>query len=470
MYAILQSSFSAEYVKTVKDRKLHILENTVPDDLATWHSPYTDALYMNLTLSQDFGTMIEMIGIITPDTCNAMLEDKKLMDNVRNINFDMTFVDCFYLNPCLTAVAIHLSLPFVCRTTWVESMIVRTPSLPSFVPALFTSYTDKMTFWERVTNAYTGLYYFWFDLPCRNGENDKAIMAKYTPQYKSMQELVRQALLHIQTRDHLCEAPDVTMPNVLMVPGVTANPPKPLPKQFDAVVNPKHGKGIILVAFSGYVNKFPINILEKMFDAYRQLPQTVLMRYTGNMDKIKSIVPENVHLFTWMPLNDLLGHKNTKAFVTHAGNNARYEAVYHGVPMVAMPFFADQPNNAQMIARRKFGFHLNINNFSSAELRDALEQVIADPIYRNNIKHLSDIMKDRPMSASDTAAFWIEHVMKFGGNHLRSYGYEMPWYQFAMLDIVGCLLLVEAFAILGLVVVCKKCCCKRDVAQKEKLS
>ena len=48
----------------------------------------------------------------------------------------------------------------------------------------------------------------------------------------------------------------------------------------------------------------------------------------------------------WLPQNDVLGHKQTKLFLSHCGSNSVYEAAYHGVPMVAIPFGGDQPMNA----------------------------------------------------------------------------------------------------------------------------
>ncbi len=39
--------------------------------------------------------------------------------------------------------------------------------------------------------------------------------------------------------------------------------------------------------------------------------------------------------------------KNTRLFITHAGNNGQLEALYHGVPMLAMPVAGDQNRNGQ---------------------------------------------------------------------------------------------------------------------------
>ena len=50
-------------------------------------------------------------------------------------------------------------------------------------------------------------------------------------------------------------------------------------------------------------------------------------------------------------------------------------------------------------------------------------------------------MKHRPMTAKQTAAFWIEHVLQFGGEHLKPSSVHLTWWQFYCLDILGVLLL-----------------------------
>lgn len=41
-------------------------------------------------------------------------------------------------------------------------------------------------------------------------------------------------------------------------------------------------------------------------------------------------------------LQDVLGHPNTKAFVSHCGVHSINEAAYHGVPVVAVPIQFEQ--------------------------------------------------------------------------------------------------------------------------------
>ena len=58
------------------------------------------------------------------------------------------------------------------------------------------------------------------------------------------------------------------------------------------------------------------------------------------------------------------------------------------------------------------------------------------------------------MNARDTAAYWVEHVLEFGDNHLRSHALNMPWYSLYMIDILAFLLLVAILTCGFLLFVC----------------
>lgn len=65
----------------------------------------------------------------------------------------------------------------------------------------------------------------------------------------------------------------------------------------------------------------------------------------------------------------------------HCGLNGVWEAVYHGVPMVAMPLFMDQLDNAQRIVSRGMGVKVDIATLTSDILADAIRTVINDKRY-----------------------------------------------------------------------------------------
>lgn len=75
----------------------------------------------------------------------------------------------------------------------------------------------------------------------------------------------------------------------------------------------------------------------------------------------------------------LTGHPKTRAFVTHGGTNGLYEAVYHAVPLVGIPLFADQSYNLGSLSSRGAAVVLNFNQLTVDELTEALNTVINQP-------------------------------------------------------------------------------------------
>lgn len=76
-----------------------------------------------------------------------------------------------------------------------------------------------------------------------------------------------------------------------------------------------------------------------------------------------------------------LGHSKIRAFVTHGGLGSCQEAVYHGVPMVIIPLFADQDWNARRAAEDRTAVVLDFLEITSESLLDALNTVINDSRY-----------------------------------------------------------------------------------------
>ncbi|CAG2108284.1 unnamed protein product [Medioppia subpectinata] len=60
--------------------------------------------------------------------------------------------------------------------------------------------------------------------------------------------------------------------------------------------------------------------------------------------------------------------------ITHGGNNTITETFSCGKPMIVMPLFSDQYDNAQRVHEKGFGIRLNPHNCSEQQLLDSIEK------------------------------------------------------------------------------------------------
>lgn len=74
----------------------------------------------------------------------------------------------------------------------------------------------------------------------------------------------------------------------------------------------------------------------------------------------------------------VIGHPKVKAFITHGGSHGIYEGICNGVPMVMLPLFGDQGDNAQRLVARGVAEALSIFDVTSEKLLVALRKVLND--------------------------------------------------------------------------------------------
>ena len=75
---------------------------------------------------------------------------------------------------------------------------------------------------------------------------------------------------------------------------------------------------------------------------------------------------------TIIPLVDLV--------ITHGGNNTTTESFHFGKPMVALPLFWDQYDNAQRVDETGFGVRLATYAFEPAELTGTIDRLLVSPV------------------------------------------------------------------------------------------
>uniref|UniRef100_A0A3B4BNT9 glucuronosyltransferase n=1 Tax=Pygocentrus nattereri TaxID=42514 RepID=A0A3B4BNT9_PYGNA len=438
---------------------------------------------------QNFILLLDIVGEVSVRNCESLLFNKTLMQKLKDWDFDAVLTDPF--DPTGAIIAEHFSIPSIFMQVnlacGVDFPATQCPSPASYVPQRYTFYTDQMSLWQRTVNlmrtflqpmacrhlytqadeiasrflrretsmveimSHAALWLMRFDFVFEfpravmpnmvmiggiSAAKPKALPTRET----SMVEIMSHAALWLMRFDFALEFPRAVMPNMVMIGGISAAKPKALPTDLEEFVNGSGEHGFIVFTLGSMVSELPEVKAKEFFDAFRQIPQRVLWRYTGVVPKD---APKNVKLMKWLPQNDLLAHPKAKAFITHGGTHGLYEGICNGVPMVMIPLFGDQGDNVQRMVARGVAETLNIYDITSEKLLVALRKVIHDKSYKEKMMKLSAIHRDRPIEPLDLAVFWTEFVMRHkGADHLRPAAHDLNWVQYHSLDVIGFLLLI----------------------------
>lgn len=255
------------------------------------------------------------------------------------------------------------------------------------------------------------------------------------------------------------------MPNVIYIGGFQCQPAQALPVELEEFMQSSGEHGVVIMSLGAVVGALPTAITEAIATAFAEIPQKVVWRYHGERPLT---LGNNTLLLEWFPQNDLLGHPKTRVFVSHGGSNGIYEAIYHGVPVLALPLLFDQFDNILRLQVRSAARVLQVATLTSQEFLEALKDILENTLYRSSIRKLSELHRDRPLSPLDSATFWIEYVMRHrGAAHLRSEAINLPWYSYHNLDVLAFLLPFTAIALLTSVYICKLLCCRKSIKKRK---
>ncbi|XP_040823453.1 UDP-glucuronosyltransferase 2B13-like isoform X1 [Ochotona curzoniae] len=436
------------------------------DELETFFGYWFNKWIYNMSLAIYWENFPAMQGFIIgfydvyEGFCKEVVLNKTLMTKLQESRFDVVLADAFA--PCGELLAELLKTPLVYSLRGFPGYILEKHGggllfPPSYVPVMMSGLGGKMTFMERVTNMLCMLYFdFWF-----LKLNEKRWDQFYTEALgrpATFFEIMGKADMWLIRSYWDFEFPRPLLPNFEFIGGFHCKPAKPLPQDMEDFVQSSGEEGVVVFSLGSMISNMTEERANVIASALAQLPQKVLWRFEGR--KPDTLGP-NTRLYKWIPQNDVLGHPKTKAFVTHGGANGIFEAIYHGVPMVGLPLFADQPDNIIYMKAKGAAVKLDWKTMSSAELLSALKTVINDPSYKENVMKLSRIHHDQPMKPLDRAIFWIEYVMRHkGAKHLRVAAYDLTWYQYHSLDVIGfllaCVTIIIYLVIKSVLLLCQK--------------
>jgi MGT family glycosyltransferase len=136
---------------------------------------------------------------------------------------------------------------------------------------------------------------------------------------------------------------------------------------------------------------------EAAFAAFADYPAQFILSVGRNTDTAQlGPIPDNFNVRNYVPQLEIL--QCVDAFITHGGMNSVHEGLYYGVPEIAIPNHLEQLLNGKRVAATGTGILLGddypYGQVTAQELRQALDEVLHQPHYRQNAERIGKTLKD----------------------------------------------------------------------------
>nr|UEN71111.1 UDP-glucosyltransferase 334AA3 [Meteorus pulchricornis] len=400
------------------------------------------------------------VNVAGNNLCETGLDSPEIQKLIRNPPndppYDLVIVEVLCAN-CFIAFGQHLKVPVIGMSSCVmypfNHDVVANPENLAFVPNNLMGHRKNMNLWNRLYNVvntiYAKVYYNYY-----TSIQTDMIRKHFGPNMPTVHELEKSIALVLVNSHFSLNGVRPNTPAHIEVGGLhIQDDHTEIPVEHKKWLDDSED-GFVYFTFGSMVTieTLPRNILDNIFKSLRKISPIRVFMKVPRPELLPPGVPENIRTFDWIPQLKVLKHKNILAFFTHGGLMSTQEAIHCGVPMIGVPLFGDQFLNIERYVHRKLAIRVDFDNLSQETLDAAFHEILNNPIYRETVKNASRKFLDRPLSAMDTACYWVEYILRHGSNALRSPALDMTWWQLALLDVY-CILLIAG--IVMLFILCK---------------
>jgi MGT family glycosyltransferase len=164
------------------------------------------------------------------------------------------------------------------------------------------------------------------------------------------------------------------------------------------------GDGSLLYLSLGSLGSGDVELMQRLVDTLAGSRHRVIVSKGPQHDQIR--LADNMTGAEFLPQTSIL--PQVDLVITHGGNNTVTEALHFGKPMVVLPLFWDQYDNAQRIDETGLGVRLDTYRHEPEELLGAVDRLLADHALAGRLAGLADGLQAAPGTAR--AAGLIEDV------------------------------------------------------------
>jgi MGT family glycosyltransferase len=167
---------------------------------------------------------------------------------------------------------------------------------------------------------------------------------------------------------------------------------------------PPPGDGPLVYLSLGSLGSADVELMRRLVELLAEAPCRFVVSKGPQADEYE--LAPNMTGAEYLPQPAILPHVDL--VITHGGNNTTTECFYFGKPLVVLPIFWDQHDNAQRVHETGFGVRLPTYEVERPELHGAIERLLADEQLRARLETVS--RRTRATPGTVRAADLIEGV------------------------------------------------------------
>jgi MGT family glycosyltransferase len=165
-----------------------------------------------------------------------------------------------------------------------------------------------------------------------------------------------------------------------------------------------HGDGSLIYVSLGSLGSGDVPLMKDLVAALAETPHRYVV--SKGPQHAEYELAGNMAGDEFLPQVSVLPHVDL--VITHGGNNTTTESLYFGKPMVVLPIFWDQHDNAQRIDETGFGLRLPTYSLGEDDLPTAIDRLLTDSDLKAQLEGVSSRLRTSPGNVR--AAELIERV------------------------------------------------------------
>jgi MGT family glycosyltransferase len=173
---------------------------------------------------------------------------------------------------------------------------------------------------------------------------------------------------------------------------------------FDLPEQLRDGPGSLIYLSLGSLASADVDLMRRLVEVLGETPHRFIVSRGPQHDQYE--LADNMWGAEFLPQPAIL--PMVDLVITHGGNNTTTECFHHGKPMIAMPVFWDQYDNAQRVDETGFGVRLPTYTFEPQQLTAAIDRLTADRALHDRMAAIARRLQASPGTV--TAADLIERL------------------------------------------------------------